>query len=130
MIHPTDLTSRIRRIALAAAVLSIVPLLAGCTPPGKGPKAERGYRRGAPVIAALERYRSAHGAYPDSLRELVPAVLPDSALRVPDREQERYPLAYRRTPDGYELGFRYGGPGMNSCTYTPATRKWRCGGYF
>src|SRR3954470_14831973 len=41
---------------------------AACDPPGKGPKAERGYRRSAPVIAALDRYRAEHGQYPDSLR--------------------------------------------------------------
>lgn len=129
MMRPARLVARLPRIAVAASVLAITLLLGGCTPPGKGPAAERGYRRSAPVIAALERYRAQHGAYPDSLAALVPGFLADSALRVPDRERERYPLGYRRTVDGYELTFRYAGPGMNTCTYTPAAR-WKCGGYF
>jgi hypothetical protein len=104
--------------------------LAACEPPGKGPKAERGYRRAEPVIAALERYRQARGAYPDSLPMLVPALLPDSALRIPQREQERYPFEYHRTPEGYELGFRYVGPGMNECTYASRDKRWNCHGYF
>ena len=119
-----------RRTAIATAVLLIPLLLTACPAPGEGPLAERGYRRGAPVIAALERYRSERGAYPDSLRQLVPAFLPDSALRVPDRDRERYPLEYQRTADGYELGFRYAGPGMNTCSYTPSTARWKCSGYF
>jgi hypothetical protein len=99
-------------------------------PPGKGPKAERGYQRSAPIIAALERYRAERGQYPDSLRMLVPRYLPERALRVPDHPQEHYPLQYQRTATGFELTFRYVGPGMNECTYTPVAKKWDCGGYF
>ena len=128
--RPVLLVSGLRRTALVTSALLAALLLGGCTPPGKGPKAERGYRRSAPVIAALERYRAQRGAYPDSLPALVPGFLPDGALRVPDREQERYPLEYRRAADGYELTFRYVGPGMNSCTYTPAPARWDCSGHF
>jgi hypothetical protein len=117
------------RITPRLAVLLIPLLLGACTPPGKGPAARRGYERSAPVIAALEQYRARRGVYPDSLSALVPGFLPDSALRVPDGDRERYPLRYRRTADGYELAFRYTGPGMNTCTYTPAAR-WKCSGYF
>lgn len=119
-----------RRIAFALALAAAVVALGGCPAPGEGPRAERGYRRSAPVIAALERYRGARGTYPDSLRQLVPAFLPDSTLRVPDRNRERYPLDYRRTPDGYVLTFRYTGPGMNACAYTSAPAEWKCSGYF
>jgi hypothetical protein len=111
---------------LIAAVL----LLAACPAPGEGPKAQRGEARAAPVIEALTAYRAERGAYPDSLRLLVPRFLPDSALRVPDRVQERYPLEYERTADGYVLTFRYVGPGMNHCRYRPERPRWECGGYF
>jgi hypothetical protein len=116
------------RLRLGRAGLVLLPLLLlACTPPGRGPRAARGYRLAAPVIDALERHHQAHGAYPDSLPRLVPAFLPDSALRGP---QTGYPLEYRRTPDGYELTFRYTGPGMNHCTWTPRTRVWDSGGHF
>ncbi|HET7230166.1 MAG TPA: hypothetical protein VFJ16_09200 [Longimicrobium sp.] len=120
-----------RRIWPVLAVLGVCFALGGCgDPPGKGPKAERGYERSAPVVAALERYRAERGQYPDSLGALVPRHLPESALRVPERRQERYPLEYHRTAAGFELSFRYAGPGMNECTYTPVDRKWGCSGHF
>jgi hypothetical protein len=115
-----------RRIGRAGLVILSLLLLA-CTPPGKGPRAERGYRFTAPVIHALERHLQARGAYPDSLPQLIPTFLPDSALREP---QEGYPFQYRRTPDGYALTFRYTGPGMNHYTWTPRSRSWECGGHF
>lgn len=118
------------RTLLAAALLLSPVVLGACDPPGKGPKAERGYDRSAPVIAALEQYRSQRGEYPASLREMVPAFLADSALRVPDRPGETYPLEYTRLPEGYALEFRYTGPGMNDCTYRPGVKKWDCGGRF
>ena len=113
----------------AAAVLSLV-LLAACPAPGEGPKAQRGEARAEPVIRALAAYRAARGAYPDSLSMLLPAFLADSALRVPDRAQERYPLEYERTASGYVLTFRYVGPGMNHCSYRPERPRWECRGYF
>ena len=119
-----------RRALPAVAAVGMAFALAACDPPGKGPKAERGYRRSAPVIAALDRYHAEHGQYPDSLRMLVPGFLPDSALRLPEREPERYPLEYGRTREGYDLTFRYTGPGMNDCTWHADTRKWACSGRF
>lgn len=114
----------------AFALLALL-MLGACFPaPGKGPKARRGYERGAPVIQALEQYRRTRGEYPATLRELVPSFLPDSALRVPKRVGERYPLEYTRTAEGYRLRFRYTGPGMNDCDYTPGQGRWRCGGRF
>ena len=119
--------ARVVPVVIAAVVLATV----GCwPPPGQGPKAARGYQRAAPVIAALAQYRQAHGAFPDSLRELVPNYLADSALAVPTRTQEQYPLEYRADSGGYELAFRYVGPGMNVCRYRSAAAKWNCGGYF
>lgn len=117
------------RIARPGLVLLIALVLGACPPPGEGPAAERGYQRSAPVIAALERYRAARGTYPDSLRQLVPAFLPDSALRLPHRRRESFPLDYQRTVTGYELAFRYTGPGKNTCLYTPSTARWTCSGY-
>jgi hypothetical protein len=125
-----DRKQRMRRALPAVAALWMAIAFAACDPPGKGPKAERGYRRSAPVIAALDRYRAEHGQYPDSLRMLVLRFLPDSALRLPEREQERYPLEYHRTPGGYDLSFQYTGPGMSECGWSAETRKWACRGHF
>ena len=112
------------------SAVAVVAALACWPPPGRGAKAARGYQRAAPVIAALAAYQQAQGSYPDSLRQLVPAYLPDSALAVPTRAQERYPFEYRADSGAYELTFRYVGPGMNRCRYRSAARKWSCGGYF
>ena len=116
------------RNALVIAALSL-----GCipTPPGQGPKAERGYARTQPVIAALAEYKRSMGRVPDSLAQLVPTFLPDSALATPKRSQEQYPLEYHRidsTP--YTLQFRYVGPGTNWCAYDSRVGKWKCGGLY
>jgi hypothetical protein len=104
-------------------------LLAACPGPGpgSGPKAERGYAAATPVIAALERHRELNGAYPDSLPQLVPDLLRAEALDPPNAG---YPFLYRRTDAGYELRFRWSGPGMNTCTWTPASAAWKCSGYY
>lgn len=64
---------------LFAACLALC--LASCwTPPGKGLKAEAGYKAAAPVIAALERFHEERGHYPTGLHELVPQFLPDAKV--------------------------------------------------
>jgi hypothetical protein len=115
--------------------LSVVSTLAACQvvdlfrdPPGKGSKAERGYRKSAPLIAALDRYRVIHGGYPETLEELVPDFL-DSLPR--ESNKDGVILAYTRSASAkdYLISFSYVGPGMNSCTYSPAVR-WKCSGYY
>jgi hypothetical protein len=93
-------------------------------PPGVGPKADQGYQVCAPVIAALEHYHAQSGAYPESLKELVPNFL--TAINYTVGEVE---INYRPLESSYQLEFRYTGPGMNICTYTPNT-SWKCTGYF
>lgn len=115
------------RVASGSAAL-LLGLAAACTPPGKGPKAERGYRRSAVVIEALARYRAARGDYPDSLAQLAPRWIAPAALEPP--VQAPYPFEYMHTDDGYLLTFRYSGPGMNDCEYSQPPGKWRCGGHF
>ena len=102
----------------------------GCTAPGKGAKAERGYQRAHLVVAALASYRARYQAYPDSLSQLVPTFLSASALALPEAAQEHYPLQYARVLDGFTLSFRYTGPGSNRCTWTSATQAWTCSGLF
>jgi hypothetical protein len=111
----------------AGFVLLQLLFMHGCSSPGKGRQAERGYRLATPVIDALERYMNDHAAYPDSLPQLVPAYLPASALHGPQLGQ---PLEYRRTEGGYEFTFRYGGPGIKECTWTPMRRSWDCSRHF
>jgi len=99
-------------------------LLGGCPPPGRGCKAEAGYRRAAPVIAALDRYHQARGSYPQTLAELLPEWLPP-----PPPED----LQYTRSGENYKLTFSYSGPGVNHCEYdsgSPAPRSWQCHGYY
>ncbi len=114
-----------RGYALAMVSISLL----ACTSPGEGAKAERGYQRSDPVIAALAEFHEDRGQYPDSLTELVPDYLRADALETPSAPQENYPLEYRRLDHSYELSFRYAGPGMNRCTYSPLS-DWQCRGWF
>jgi hypothetical protein len=82
------------------------------------------------VISALDAYRHTYGQYPDNLGALVPTYLPSSALNVPTREQEHYPLQYERSDSAYVLTFRYVGPGMNVCRYASLVQHWACSGHF
>ena len=98
--------------------------------PGQGDKAERGYRRAEPIIAALDSFRNTRHTYPHSLAGLVPRWLPGSALAPPRRSQENYPWVYTRSDTAYSLEFRYVGPGMNECVYTVPHRRWSFAGRF
>jgi hypothetical protein len=114
---------------LVLGALSTIPLiyLGMCAPPpGRGARAADGDRRAEVVLRALEAYRTQVGNYPDSLRRLVPAFLPESALAGP----QRYPFAIRQESNGFVLSFTYTGPGMNKCRYPSSTRVWSCSGYY
>lgn len=104
-------------------------MLLSCRSPGHGPKAERGYRRAEPVIAALEVFARDSGAYPRSLEALVPAYLDRKALALPSEVQEAYPFDYTVADSTYRLSFRYVGPGMNKCTFHPLI-EWACTGNY
>jgi len=93
-------------------------------PPGQGAQAQRGYQASAPIIAALEKYHQAHGQYPPTLAALVPEDLATVPAAV-----NGYPIDYQAAAGSYSLAFSYAGPGMNHCTYTPAT-QWKCFGYY
>ena len=121
-------------LLLTLGFLAVIALCAGIgyfvwatfigSPPGVGPKAEQGYQACAPIIEALARYHEQHGAYPESLAALAPAFQTD--VSPADGPIE---IAYRVTDTSYQLEFRYTGPGMNICTYTPEI-GWHCTGYF
>lgn len=101
-----------------------------CTPPvGRGATAERWYRETDPIVAALAAYEKQRGAYPDSLRDLVPNFLDAAALSTV-RMAENGSLSYQRDSTGYTLRFEYHGPGMNHCSYQPRAAEWKCSGYF
>lgn len=117
--------------ALVAAVLfacnvsSAVDTSPTDEPPGSGESAEKGYALNEPVIAALEQYRADHSSYPEKLAELIPDYLPE----VPTKTDE---LDFSFSSDGanYRLSFHYRGPGMNTCTYTPEEKDWKCSGAY
>jgi len=93
-------------------------------PPREGPKAEAGYKAAAPIIDALERYKTVHNAYPVTLDTLVPDYLPNGTANPED-----FAFDYQVKGASYELMFRYAGLGMNVCTYTPE-KGWYCYGYY
>ncbi|SRR6266550_979654 len=112
-----------RRAGSSTAFFVALALLSGCPPPGKGPKAEAGYQRAAPVLAALETYHARRNSYPDSLGQLAPDFLGKDALAAAG-------LEYTHIGDGFEVRFRYFGPGVNDCVYRGSDRRWTCSGYF
>jgi len=93
-------------------------------PPGVGPKAEQGYQACAPIIQALASYQAQQGSYPTALAGLVPAYLNQVPAEVTGQ-----PLGYMLKGASYQLEFRYVGPGMNICDYSPET-GWKCHGYY
>lgn len=92
--------------------------------PGVGETAEKGYAASEPVIAALEKFKADHGAYPDKLAELVPDYL--DAVPAATGELD---FSYAKEGDTYYFSFHYRGPGLNTCTYTPG-KDWGCSGAF
>ena len=109
-----------------AGTIKLTGIVAKDEPPGVGAKAERGYLVCNPIIAALESYKAANGAYPVSLGELVPGTIASVPSRVNDQD-----IVYQRTETGYKLSFMYLGPGMNICTYSPeAGSEWDCSGAY
>ena len=111
-------------IIAALALVGFMLLSNLNAPPGVGPKADQGYQACAPIIAALERYRVQVGLYPATLDALVPTYLSKIDYTVGE-----VTIDYRPLEPGYQLIFRYAGPGMNICTYTPGA-GWKCTGYF
>jgi len=70
----------------------------------------RGVIDGAAVAIALQRWRRAHGEWPDSLEDLVPELLDDVPIDVFDHQPIRYrldpqgPLVWAVGPDGVDDG--------------------------
>jgi hypothetical protein len=89
--------------------------------PGSGAKARTGMSRAAPLISAVEAYRTAHSVYPPSLEDLVP----DFVGSIP-HEINGHPILYERHGSTYDLTFSYLGPLPTHCTFTPA-KNWGCG---
>jgi len=85
---------------------------------------------GAPVVAALGRYRTEHGAYPTSLAELVPRYLPETALDAPTRSPLAHPFEFRTRGDAFMLRVREAPPRYSGCEYSSRTQRWYCSGYF
>jgi hypothetical protein len=111
------------RLAATCRLLLVCVATLACPPPGKGPKAERGYAEAQPVIDALIAFHRANNAYPAILSQLVPAYLDSMSLTSATQ--------YRKLEsDDYEVSFRYAGPGMNTCVYRASARKWSCSGLF
>ena len=81
----------------------------------------------AQIVCALERYRLAHGTYPESLNELVPQFID----KLPHDIIGGQPLKYRRTTDGqfllYSIGWNEADDGgqLSSYPYSQGDWGWR-----
>jgi hypothetical protein len=124
-----------RVIAAVMAILLILIVLANPffkpwhDGPGEGKASMIAYRDLGPVIQALERYRAAHGAYPDSLAALTPQFI--KSLPQADGANGDLSYAYASSAGGadFRLSFHYHGPGTNSCDFS-AAKAWDCSGAF
>ncbi|MBI3936264.1 MAG: hypothetical protein HY323_04745 [Betaproteobacteria bacterium] len=110
-----------RDLLLAIIVIALVAVVAPLAWRDTGEVIEVVQQDVAPAIEALERFRGDAGAYPDSLKALVPkylAALPNCPT------QEGAPLGYLRFKDttGYELTC----PGLRSgkFRYQSQTGRW------
>jgi hypothetical protein len=100
--------------------------------PGEGKQARQGFAAANPIINALENYRNEQGKYPGRLSELVPQYLEKDPQK--DSQQDEsgeirfvyYPVEENTS---YYLHLSY--PtlfGADECRYTPAEKRWICGG--
>jgi type II secretory pathway pseudopilin PulG len=94
------------------ALLGLIVVAAVLLPTAGGVTGAYGWRReftrnrraADAVVAALEQYRAAHGAYPERLADLGTPV--ETAFRQGSRID---PLVYERTPnEGFVLDYQYG----------------------
>jgi hypothetical protein len=124
----------LRRLALPLVLLTLV----GCDSAERAADISRGRARLDPVVASLEEYRSAHGAYPPTLGALVDAGLIPAVPALPHRSEPRdvHQPAYDVAPDGsfFTLRFAYRRPEGYSegewyeeSVYAPDGRGWRAG---
>ena len=110
----------------ACCVTALVP--SACTFPGEGPKALAGFKASAAIIHGLGEYHSKNATYPDTLQLLVPTFLTSDQL-TPPRDITGYD--YRREEGaGFTFGFKYTGPGANTCTFASSSRSWHCSGLY
>ena len=120
----------IRRTLSIVALLSLVLGIASCSAPGKGRKAEEGFKNAEPIIAALKSYHERRNRYPATLQELVPEYLAERAWRRSEAATLGDVFAYQQVGQSYELKFTYTGPGINNCIYQPEASKWECFGHY
>lgn len=85
------------------------------------PESKQGIHRAAPILAAIENYRSQYGVYPPELDAL--HVTED--VRTATKEQGL--LYERNSPTAFGLSFRFTqGSSTPICSYWSETGKWQC----
>jgi hypothetical protein len=108
-----------------------MPLASSCgfveCDPNECREAEEGRTAYEPVIVAIEAYRTEHGSYPEGLGDLLPRYV--ESIPISLRKDGPGEPEYIRLDEGYEFSFRYFGPGINVCTYSPG-KKWSCYGNY
>lgn len=111
--------------------LAVAPLVGSCFVFQCGPdncrEAVEGRTLYAPVLAAIEEYREQNAAYPEELADLTPLFIGEIPLS-PNEDGPKLP-EYERVGDTFRFSFRYFGPGLNRCTYSPE-KHWRCDGHY
>lgn len=84
-------------------------------------------------MAALARYRTEEGHYPERLDALSPRFLPEGYFEShrPGRATTYFELTNAES-NGYDFGFGYNGPGINHCDYVRGTSppRWECNGHY
>ena len=135
---------RCRRRAAFGPLLLLILTVAACVPPaGTGQHAERAFATAAPVIRALEHFRTREGRYPDALAQLSLQDLAAEALLAIDqalgqqaprgrKQAETSPyLSYQRVDSEYVLvlSYRTRTAVSNLCRYRPSVAAWRCEAY-
>src|SRR5882757_2310207 len=108
----------------------LIPLfVGGCVEkPGEGKAARQGFSTAEPIINALENYKNEQGNYPQRLGELVPRYLEKDPQK---DENSQIRFIYYRVEENNSYNLRMSYPaffGSDDCSYTPAGKKWTCGG--
>ena len=117
------------KFLLSLGLFALLFFSAGCfDKPGEGKLAQQGFAIADPIINALEKYKNEHGKYPQRLGELVPEYLEKDPQK-DDAGEIRF--IYFPAEEGGSYYLRLSYPsffGTDDCSYTPAERKWSCGG--
>jgi hypothetical protein len=127
-LHFTTHTSAAAFLCLLILIFTAASFTACIEKPGEGKQAQQGFAAADPIINALENYKNEQGKYPARLSELVPQYLEKDPQK-DDKSEIRFVYYPAEESTSYSLRLSY--PtifGADECRYTPAEKRWTCGG--